>query len=227
MAGDAVEIGVAYGTEKRTWLEWAVREFANSEDGSRIRVNLIPMGSVEGAAPWSRGTRTSTSGRPRAELYKEAFVRDWDAKYKGNPILREDVLALTPMVFVMWKSRYDEFLKKSPEVSLKTIAFAMRAKTGWATIAGKPEWGLFKFGLTDPNQSNSGLMTLILLAYEYSQKTSGLIGDEIRAEVSGLYVHFGAGGHGLVELHGEFDGRNGCQRSLFVRCVDGLRIGGH
>ena len=181
MAGDAVEIGVAYGTEKRTWLEWAVREFANSEDGSRIRVNLIPMGSVEGARAVVEGDTHIHVWSPASKLYKEAFVRDWDAKYKGNPILREDVLALTPMVFVMWKSRYDEFLKKSPEVSLKTIAFAMRAKTGWATIAGKPEWGLFKFGLTDPNQSNSGLMTLILLAYEYSQKTSGLIGDEIRA----------------------------------------------
>src|ERR1700751_4278665 len=47
--GPPVEIGVAYGTEKQRWLEWAVAEFAKTSDGKRIKVNLIPMGSLEGA----------------------------------------------------------------------------------------------------------------------------------------------------------------------------------
>src|SRR5262249_55677506 len=33
--------------------------------------------------------------------------------------------------------------------------------------AQKPEWGLFKFGHTHPNQSNSGLATLLLMTHEY------------------------------------------------------------
>jgi ABC-type sulfate transport system substrate-binding protein len=37
-----------------------------------------------------------------------------------------------------------------------------------------PEWGIFKFGHTHPNQSNSGLATLLLMAYDYHHKTSGL-----------------------------------------------------
>src|SRR5262249_41395904 len=47
--GEQVELGVAYGTEKQRWLEWAVQEFAKTRDGKRIKVNLIPMGSLEGA----------------------------------------------------------------------------------------------------------------------------------------------------------------------------------
>src|SRR5437667_9750615 len=45
----SAEIGIAYGTEKQRWLEWAVSEFEKTSDGKRIKVNLIPMGSLEGA----------------------------------------------------------------------------------------------------------------------------------------------------------------------------------
>ena len=74
-----VEIGIAYGTEKRHWLEWAVKEFAQSPEGRGIRVNLIPFGSMEAAHAilggdekinvWRRpaastATRSSATGRP-------------------------------------------------------------------------------------------------------------------------------------------------------------------
>ncbi|OUD16241.1 hypothetical protein [Thioflexithrix psekupsensis] len=29
---DAIKIGIAYGTEKRLWLEWAVNQFAKTDD---------------------------------------------------------------------------------------------------------------------------------------------------------------------------------------------------
>src|SRR5271165_4053324 len=47
--GPPVEIGIAYGTEKQRWLEWAVTEFEKTSEGKHIKVNLIPMGSLEGA----------------------------------------------------------------------------------------------------------------------------------------------------------------------------------
>jgi Ca-activated chloride channel family protein len=86
------------------------------------------------------------------------------------------------MVFVMWKSRYQAFLARCPEVSLKTIDFAMQTKAGWAQIAAKPQWGRFKFSHTHPNQSNSGLMTLLLMSYEYFHKTSDLSVRDIMTE---------------------------------------------
>ena len=94
-------------------------------------------------------------------------------------ILKEEHLAFTPMVIVMWKSRYQAYVTRCPEVSLRTFTFAMHAKTGWGRIAGKPEWGCFKFGHTHPLQSNSGLMTLIVLAYEFHGKTAELTGSDI------------------------------------------------
>ena len=45
---------------------------------------------------------------------------------------------------------------------------------GRESIAKQPDWGRFKFGNTDPNLSNSGLLTLVLMAYEFFKKEHNL-----------------------------------------------------
>jgi ABC-type Fe3+ transport system substrate-binding protein len=174
--GDApsAEIGIAYGTEKKRWLEWAALEFAKTKDGERIHVNLIPMGSLEGAQAVLAGDRRIQVWSPASALYKDTFVQEWAVKQSGNPILREEALALTPMVFVMWAERHAAYKAKLGAVSFETVSRALAEKSGWAGIAGKPEWGLFKFGHTHPNESNSGLMTLVLMAYDFHKKSRGL-----------------------------------------------------
>src|SRR5271165_1714498 len=62
----SAEIGVAYGTEKQRWLEWAVQEFAKTSEGKQIKVNLIPMGSIEGAHALLGAISASTRGPRRA-----------------------------------------------------------------------------------------------------------------------------------------------------------------
>ena len=161
---------MAYGTEKQRWLQSAVEQFAQSREGRGIRVELIPMGSIESRA----GARARRPTHPRLvarqRLYKESFVSEWTLKHNKSPFLREEALALTPMVFVMWDERYQAFAKKYQTVSFRTIGQALEEKAGWNGIAGRSEWGLFKFGHTHPNQSNSGLMTLVLMAFDYHQK---------------------------------------------------------
>ena len=202
-ASSVIEIGVAYGTEKRNWLEWAAQEFAASDAGQQIRVQLIPMGSLESAHAILDGDQRIHVWSPASSLYRESLLRDWEAKYQGNPILKEEPLALTPMVLVMWKSRYEAFTAKCPTVSLRTIDYAMRAPNGWMRIAGRPAWGRFEFGHTHPNQSNSGLMTLIMLAYEFFGKKSGLTVSEIMSPQFQDYVtEFRAGVAGVSHSTG-------------------------
>src|SRR5262245_569796 len=168
------EIGIAYGTEKQRWLQWAVGEFLKTAEGSHIKVNLFPMGSLEGAQAVLGGDKRIHVWNPASALYKDVFAQEWSIRNNQQPILREAELALSPMVFVMWAERYDAFIAKYGGVSFQTVATALREPGGWDAIAKKPEWGLFKFGHTHPNQSNSGLMTLILMAYDYHKKTRGL-----------------------------------------------------
>jgi Ca-activated chloride channel family protein len=170
----SAEIGIAYGTEKKQWLEWAANEFANSDAGRKVRINLIPMGSVEGAQAILGGDQRITVWSPASSLYKDTFVQDWSLKYNKPPIAKEESLALTPMVFIIWKERYDAFAAKYGELSFTSIEKALAEPTGWEAIAKKPEWGLFKFGHTNPNTSNSGLVTLVLMAYEHAKKTKNL-----------------------------------------------------
>src|SRR5258705_2193711 len=105
------EIGIAYGTEKKLWLEWAAKEFANSDAGRKVRVNLLPMGSLEGAQALLAGDQRVNVWSPASSLYKDSFVQDWTLKYSKAPIVKEESLALTPMVFIMWNERYEAFHK--------------------------------------------------------------------------------------------------------------------
>src|SRR5215813_1415957 len=173
-AGDQVEVGIAYGTEKQRWLEWAVQEFAKTRDGKHVKINLIPMGSLEGAHALLNGDKRIQVWSPASALYKDIFVQEWQVKYGGNPILKEEPLALSPMVFVFWDERYQAFVQRYKTVSFTTVAQGLAEKGGWDAIAHKPEWGLFKFGHTHPNESNSGLMSIVLAAYSYQKKTRDL-----------------------------------------------------
>ena len=174
-SGEQVEVGIAYGTEKQRWLEWAVQQFANTRDGKRIKINLIPMGSLEGAHALLNCDQRIQVWSPASALYKDIFVQEWQVKYSSqNPILKEEPIALSPMVFVIWDERYQAFVQKYKTLSFATVSQALQEKGGWDSIAQKPEWGLFKFGHTHPNESNSGLMTIVLAAYAYQKKTKDL-----------------------------------------------------
>ena len=162
-------------TEPRSSAGWNGRFVnSNTSDGGHIKVNLIPMGSLEGAHALLAGDQRINVWSPASAVYKDAFVQEWQVKNSGNPILKEEPLALSPMVFVMWEERYQAFVAKYKTVSFVTIGQALAEKTGWEGIAGKPEWGVFKFGHTHPNESNSGLMTLVLAAYSFHHKTADL-----------------------------------------------------
>ncbi len=170
----AVEIGIAYGTEKKRWLEWAAAEFAKTSGGERIRVNLVPMGSLEAAQAILRGDTRLHVWSPASALYRDTFVQEWRVEHPTGPIAKEEALALTPMVFVMWAERFEALRPRLRALSFAAVAQAVNERTGWGSLAGRPEWGLFKFGHTHPNESNSGLVTLVLMAYEFHDKSRSL-----------------------------------------------------
>jgi ABC-type Fe3+ transport system substrate-binding protein len=173
-SGTDVTLGIAYGTEKERWLKDAAEQFAQTPEGRHIHVDLIPMGSLDGAHAALNGDQRIDVWSPASAVYKDTFVEDWQAKYGKNPILKEEPLALTPMVFVMWDERYQVFLAKYHKVDFDTINRALHEPGGWAAIGNKPEWGLFKFGHTNPGESNSGIQTLLLAGHGYFKQTGDL-----------------------------------------------------
>jgi ABC-type glycerol-3-phosphate transport system substrate-binding protein len=175
-AAERVAINVAFGTEKEKWLKEALAAFEQTPEGRRVQVNLVGLGSVEGAQAVLDGPGPVPIHvwSPASSAYRDVFEKEWRIKHSGAPILQEENLALTPMVFVLWKSRYEPFIKRYGKVNFQTIAVAMGESGGWASIGDQPTWGLFKFGHAQPSKSNSGLLTLVLMAYEFSHKERGL-----------------------------------------------------
>jgi ABC-type Fe3+ transport system substrate-binding protein len=178
--GNRIKVGIAYGTEKQRWLKTAVAEFDKTDAGKKYQIDLIPLGSVEGAQAIVNGDTRIHVWSPAAAMFREAFESDWTTKHSGkSPIAKQETLALSPMVFVFWDGRFAAFVSKYKTVNFKTMAQAASEKTGWAGIASKPDWGYFKFGHTHPGKSNSGLATLILMAYDHANKTDGLTNADV------------------------------------------------
>jgi hypothetical protein len=147
------------------------------------------MGSVEGANAVLDGPKPAAAPHqpihvwsPASSAYRDVLETEWRIKHGTSPVLAAENLALTPMVFVMWKRRYEAFVKEYGTVNFRTVGRAMKEPEGWGKIAQHPEWGLFKFGHTDPNKSNSGLQALVLMAYEFAGKERGLTVREIAEE---------------------------------------------
>src|SRR5215469_3436425 len=202
-SGPPVELGIAYGTEKERWLQWAVSEWEKTSEGRRIKINLIPMGSLEGAHAILNGDQRINVWSPASATYKDMFMQEWQIKNTGDPILKEEQLALTPMVFVVWEERYKPFVAKYGALDLRTIHDALQEKTGWDAIAHKPEWGLFKFGHTHPNQSNSGLMSIVLAAYSFHKKTRDLtVADVVNGDFQQWLTELERGTSGLSNSTG-------------------------
>jgi hypothetical protein len=189
-----ININIAYGTEKRRWLEAALTEFGKTPDGQRIRVTLVPKGSVDGAQAVLNGPGNMPIHvwSPASSAYRDTFERSWIEKHKTSPIAEAKDLALTPMVFVMWKARHEAFVKHYGAVTFRTVGQAMREPKGWEAIAQRSEWGsAFKFSHTDPVRSNSGLLSLVLVAYDFAGKQRGLRRTDVeKHELRGQLVDF-------------------------------------
>ena len=196
-SGSAVRIAVAYGTEKERWLKWAVAEFAKAEPS--IQVDLVAKGSLEGAQGLLAGEQ-SHIWAPASSLYTATFAADWQVKHGKAPFARSEILALTPMVFVWWAERFAAI--KQPPQTFRDIAKLVANPTGWAGIAGKPEWGFLKFGHAHPNQSNSGLMALVLMTHDYHQVRQLGMSQVMDAGFQGWLTAFEKGVAGLSHSTG-------------------------
>lgn len=173
--GKTLTLRIAYGTEKTRWFKWAEEEFAKTKAGAGIKLDLVPKGSLEGARATVEGKEKIHVWSPASSAVKDYFLDAWQfERNTPSPIKREENLALTPMVFVFWKERHEAFVAKFKTVSFQTVGEALKSSSSWHEIAAKPEWGFFRFGHTDPNQSNSGLLTLLLYAHHYHKKTAAL-----------------------------------------------------
>jgi ABC-type Fe3+ transport system substrate-binding protein len=185
-AGSPITIEIAYGTEKRAWLEDAVARFDATNPrvrGRPIEVVLKGIGSREIVTEIVQNDYQPTVVSPASMIQIELLRDQWARKSNGAQIFPSGAnapqpLVLTPLVIVAWEERASVLWQNGPTSFWQDIHTVTSAEQGWAAF-GKPEWGFVNFGHTSPESSNSGLQTLLLLAYGYHGKARDLTSADI------------------------------------------------
>jgi Ca-activated chloride channel family protein len=195
-----VEVSILYGSEEKAWLDEQVAVFnasgAKLADGSPIHVRAKPVGSGEGLTAIVDGTEHPTVFSPASSAYLTLLNQQWLAKNAKPVSGAAEPLALSPVVIAMWKPMAEALGWPEKPIGWADILAVARDPKGWGAY-GRPEWGPFKLGHTNPEYSSSGLLSVLAIAYAGAKTTRGLTDADLPkiepmlAGVEDSIVHYG------------------------------------
>ncbi|NDJ52515.1 MAG: VWA domain-containing protein [Chloroflexi bacterium] len=167
--GNTVTIEMVYGSEKEDWLVPLVEQYNNQRnqtpEGATIRVEAVPIGSIESANGIIDGTLQPTIWSPASSLYIPVANAEWRAANGEDLVLGDpNDLVLSPVVIAMWRPMAEALGWPEASIGWADIAELATSEEGWAAY-GFPEWGCFKLGHTHPEFSNSGITSIIAQTY--------------------------------------------------------------
>ena len=198
-----VVVQIAYGSEKKEWLDPLITAFNDSKqktkDGSLIEIQGLAIGSIEAVDQILAGTLQPTVWSPASSLYFPIANDEWRKNHSDDLIGTDSKdLVLSPVVIAMWRPMAEALGWPNTSIGWSDIAKLATSEKGWADY-GYPEWGQFKFGHTHPNYSNSGLVAIIAQAYAGAGKQKGLTSEDLQnpgvkdfmAQVQASIIHYG------------------------------------
>jgi Ca-activated chloride channel family protein len=195
---------VAYGSEKKSWLEEQARAFEASEaklgSGRRIRVEGKALGSGEAAQAIAAGDLKPHVFSPASGAYITLLNDTWlSAAGRTKAICPSgEPLVLSPIVIALWKPMAEALGWPKKALGWSDFLRIAADPKGWGAY-GHPEWGGFKLGHTHPEYSNSGLLAVLAEAYAGAKKTRGLTVADLEKDsttklltsIEGMLVHYG------------------------------------
>jgi hypothetical protein len=149
-------------------------------NGRPIRIELQGIGSREMVQEIIDGDLQPTVISPASSIQIELLRGEWrgsqDILFEGSDAPQP--LVITPLVIVAWEERADVLSFNEPSQLWDNLHEVLSDSQGWGAFE-QAEWGLAKFGQTNPETSNSGIQALVLQAYGYHEKTTGLTNEDI------------------------------------------------
>jgi len=210
-----VKLVIAYGSEKKTWLEEQARAFvesgATTGSGRPIHIDPHGMGSGEAVQAIVSGRLEPHVFSPASSAYIGLLDQAWQSRPEAAagagagvasasaPIAPPgEPVVLSPVVIAMWKPMAEALGWPEKELGWADLIRVARGEKGWAAL-GHPEWGAFKLGHTHPEFSNSGLLSILAEAYAGAHKTRALSAADVDApatrelvtRVEQTIVHYG------------------------------------
>jgi len=206
--GDCTVADLSVSPEKLDLLTRLAKDF-NESDGARVGDKCVfarvQSKSSGGAAQLlATGWDEETEG-PRPVIWSPA-ASTWGAvlnqrlEGQGDAPMTGDFVSfqLTPLVIAMPRPMAEALGWPEEPLGFADILALSQDPTGWAAY-GRPEWGEFRLGKTNPNFSTSGLSALIAQAYAANGKTTGLsvedlakpTTDDFARQIESAVVHYG------------------------------------
>jgi Ca-activated chloride channel family protein len=200
--GAPIEISLLYGSEKKTWIDQQIAAFhasgAHTADGRPIHVTGKPAGSGEAMTAILEGSEKPTVYSPASSAYLTLLNQTWQSRENHTkPIAPAgEPVVLSPIVIAMWKPMAEALGWPNKPLGWKDILEVGKSPKGWAAYK-RPEWGSMKLGHTHPEYSNSGLLSVLAIAYAGAHTTRGLTAAELpkiepfMRDVEQSIVHYG------------------------------------
>ncbi len=180
---NAVKISFLYSSEKQGWVDAVTKTFNDSQtktpSGKPIFVTTKPIGSGESvtnileAADGKQPTdefNQPTLWSPASGIWLPILNDEWSSRKQKDLVDAGECknVVLSPVVIMMWKPMAEALGWPNKQIGWADIAKISTSANGWADY-GQPQLGRFRFGHTHPDFSNSGLQTIIAMAYAASQ----------------------------------------------------------
>ncbi len=214
-----IQIPFTYSTEKSAWLQPLIADYNNrgvTLNGKTVVVVPDARGSVDALQKILSGDLTPIVWSPASTLELNQLAVGWAANQPSTRAVRTDndfaprSLVSSPLVLLAWQDRAALLRQRFGGLDWQSLHQALTARDGWAGIpGGNAAWGLVKFGQTRPDRSNSGLLTLALLALAVTGSNHSLSVADVRAD---SYLQFMRGFEDAVNQFGSSSG-------TFLDCV--------
>jgi Ca-activated chloride channel family protein len=188
---DEVRLTFTYGSEKEEWIKDVTGQFNNENhkigDGRAIFIEAIPEGSGDCIDELLQETRHADITSPASAAFIKLANAESRAKTGKDLIGSTENLVLSPVVIAMWKPMAEAIGYGQKAVGWSDILALASDPRGWAA-RGHPEWGPFRFGHTNPESSNSGLMAVFAEVYAATDKKNGLTVNDVNAPKTAQFV---------------------------------------
>ncbi len=172
--GNAIEITMAYSSEKKPWITPLVDKFNQAQikeptSGRPIFVTALVVDSGVAADALANGQAQYTVWSPSNSLWISVV------NFKADKTLldKSPSLVNTPVVLAMWKPMAVALGWPNKPLGLSDIIALDNNAQGWGSL-GHPEWGKFKYAHTNPDVSSTGLSIVTAEFYAAAGKTRGL-----------------------------------------------------
>ncbi len=206
---DQIPFKFIYSTEKEAWMSDAIQAFNRSQ--TTLNGKLIVLDSPEDRGSGDAKTRILSgelrpvAWSPASSLEVNQLSDAWKAAHGGTDIVASSgdllprSLVFSPLVFAVWKQRAQLLLQRYGSIDWPAIHSAVTLRNGWQDLGGPAEWGQVKLAQTRPDQSNSGLLSITLLAYTYFKLQRGLSVSQVQdpsflhylGDIEGAVTQFG------------------------------------